>query len=82
MLISQAFPLTYDRKPAQMRVLRNDGYCWGRLITADGAQLDVATARDHYDDCDEDAAASFIRAAKRKPRAGRANYVEPAYTRI
>lgn len=65
MLISEAFALKFNGRPANMRVIRNDGYCWGRLICLDGTEFDVSTARDHYDDDDDKAARAFIRAAQR-----------------
>ena len=64
MLISElVVPFTYEGKPAQMYVLRNDGYCWGRIVTESGQELDVTTEADHYDQEDEIAADAFIEAA-------------------
>jgi hypothetical protein len=73
MNISEATAFTYKGKSAEMYVLRNNGYCWGRVITSRGLQLDVSTRRDHYDREDGDAANAFIRKAKRggvEPMAG------------
>lgn len=65
MIFSEAFPITIKGKPAQVRVVRNNGYCWGRVIFKDGKEFDVSIQRDHYERIDEEAAASFERAAKR-----------------
>lgn len=64
MMISHAVPFTYKGQDAQMRVLRNNGYCWGRMVLADGTEVDVSTNTDHYDDTDTEAAEAFIRAAR------------------
>jgi hypothetical protein len=53
---SEAFPVTYRGNPAQIRVLRRDGYCWGRLIFDDGLEYDIDTEEDLYDWDDGDAA--------------------------
>jgi hypothetical protein len=59
MQISEGFPVTFRGAPAQLHILRNDGYCWGRLVTASGEQFDVSPAEedlDLYDYADGDAA--------------------------
>lgn len=64
MIFSDAFPITFNGKPAQIRVIRNDGFCWGRLITK-RSERDVYTKRDYYEQEDLVAAQAFERAAKR-----------------
>lgn len=64
MHISEVFPATFKGEPAQVRVVRSDGYCWGRLVTKT-EEFDISTSRDYYDAPDEDAAEAFIRAVKR-----------------
>lgn len=73
MIESASKAITYQGKPARISVMRNDGFCWGRIRLADdGTQLDVTTRRDQYDEPDEVALAAFIRASQRPQR------VEPA----
>lgn len=55
-------------QPAQVHVVRNNGACWGRIVLKDGAEHDVDTARDWYDQEDEEAAAAFVRKARSRPR--------------
>lgn len=62
MVISDAAPFKHEGKPFELRVLRNDGYAWGRVIAPDGRQFDVSIEKDVYDDEDEDAAEAFIEA--------------------
>jgi len=50
-----------------LRVIRNDGYCWGEIRLADGWRAAIVPRRDQYDNSDDDAAAVMFRAA----RAGR-----------
>lgn len=54
----------YRGQPAQISVVRNDGNCWGRLVLADGTQLDVVPDDDVYDETDEACAALFDRLVK------------------
>lgn len=63
MLISHARRITFRGKSADLRVLRNDGYCWGLLVDGVNA-FDVSTRRDHYGRIDEDALDAFERAAR------------------
>lgn len=67
MLISQAFRFTLKGAPADMRVVRNNGYCWGRIVFPDRrrAQLDVSSRFDLYWRADDYAAEVFIRKALR-----------------
>jgi hypothetical protein len=65
MLMTDAFNITYKGEPAKLYVMRNDGYCWGRVVTKDGEELDAITRKDYYDQEDEVAAVAFERAAKR-----------------
>lgn len=64
-LISAGYPFTFKRAPAVLHVIRNDGYCWGRIVQ--GLQeYDVQLKRrDVYDETDEDAARALINAAQR-----------------
>lgn len=62
MIHSDAYDVRYKGKPAKLYVLRNEGECWGRLVTAD-AEYDVVTKRDQYDQPDDVAATAFARAA-------------------
>ncbi|MFN8758832.1 MAG: hypothetical protein ACK5XA_08490 [Tagaea sp.] len=65
-LWSEVFPAgRIKRQPAQVRVVRNSGECWGRLVLKDGTEMDVFVNRDWYDQEDEEAAAAFVRAARR-----------------
>lgn len=67
MIESNARDITIQGKPGRLSVIRNNGYCWGRIRFAgkDEKQLDVFTKRDHYERTDEEALDSFERAAKR-----------------
>jgi hypothetical protein len=65
MNISEPFPFTLAQKPARLYVLRNDGYCWGRVIDHAGLEWDVSTHHDYYGEPDEIAAEAFIRKAQR-----------------
>jgi hypothetical protein len=68
--ISEPFPFTFQGAPARLYVLRNDGFCWGRIVRdnapdgEEGAQLDVSTHYDQYDKADEDAAECLMDAAR------------------
>lgn len=56
MLESHARPLTYQGRPAQLSVIRSNGYCWGRIRFPDGSHpKDVVTTDDLYERTDEDA---------------------------
>lgn len=64
--VSPAYPFRMNGRSGYfMRVLRSDGWCWGRVIAPDGTQRDVLTKHDQYEKPDEDAAQAFIRAALR-----------------
>ena len=65
MLISEPFPFVLKGESANMYVLRNDGYCWGRIkFDSSPDQLDVPSLlKDYYDSPDDEAAAAFIRLA-------------------
>lgn len=71
MIESTAVDFEYKGEPAKMAVLRNNGYCWGRIYQGKEC-LDVTIRKDWYDYSDEDAAQAFIRAARRESN------VEPA----
>lgn len=64
MTLSDPFPFTYQGRPAEMRVCRNNGYCWGQ-ISCGGTVFEIETRVDHYERTDEDAAQAFIRTAQR-----------------
>jgi hypothetical protein len=66
MLISQGVPFVYRGQQAEMQVVRNDGYCWGRFMVGEES-FDVSTAADHYEQPDDEASAAFVRAS-RNPR--------------
>ncbi len=63
-LINFAFNTTYKRQPAQIYVIRNDGFCWGRLVLEDGTNYDITTRRDYYEADDISAAEAFERAMR------------------
>lgn len=62
MLISESRAITFRGKRATLCVLRNNGYCWGR-ITCGREQYDVETEDDQYDEDDLDALHAFAKAA-------------------
>jgi hypothetical protein len=59
MLLSHPRTINFQGKPATLRVLRNNGFCWGRLSLEDGTVHDVESDEDWYDDEDEDALDAF-----------------------
>jgi hypothetical protein len=65
MIISQPFEFVLAQQPARLYVLRNDGYCWARVVDSLGIQWDVTTYHDYYGEPDEVAAEAFIRKAQR-----------------
>lgn len=67
MIASAPYPCVIGGRPATLRVMRNDGYCWGRVVFADRrrAQCDATARRDVYWLPDDVAAAALIRAAQR-----------------
>jgi hypothetical protein len=65
MIFSPPYPFEFRKQPAQMYVVRNDGFCWGRIVLKDGTNYDVATQRDHYERIDEEAAEAFMNKARR-----------------
>jgi hypothetical protein len=69
-LESDAVEITFDGEPATLRILRSDGCCWGRIITAAGEELDVQPDRDVYEYADDQAAEFLKRYLKRYGRAG------------
>lgn len=74
-LISAPESFTFRKRPARMYVVRNDGFCYGRLCVTQPSGVihehDVATKRDYYERDDADAAQAFINAARR------GNFEEP-----
>jgi hypothetical protein len=64
-IFSDAFPTTLRDLPCNVYVARNDGFCWGVAVFADGVARDITVRKDWYDYPDEDAAEAFIRKARR-----------------
>ena len=64
MLISGGRKIRFRGKRAVLIVLRNNGYCWGRVECPDGRRFDIDADEDHYDDEDDDAIDAFIEYAK------------------
>lgn len=71
MIESAAVDFKFKGEPAKMAVMRNNGYCWGRIYQGDD-RYDVTTRKDWYEYPDEDAIPAFIRASRRESN------VEPA----
>jgi len=67
-ILSDPFPFALRGKPAQLRVVRNNGHCWGE-IRCGTDRFAVSTKRDLYEQEDEAAATVLINAAKRRPDA-------------
>lgn len=65
MLISHPRHLVLKRRAARLYVLRNNGYCWGRLIFDGGEEHDIVTRADLYDRQDEEALDALERKARR-----------------
>jgi len=53
MLISAAIKIKHEGQDAQVSVLRNNGYCWGRLVLADGREFDIEPDDDFYGEDDD-----------------------------
>lgn len=68
---SQVYPFQLKGEPAELRVVRNQGYCWAEVntlpesITLKLSNFQISTYKDQYGEDDDDAAASFIQVAKR-----------------
>jgi hypothetical protein len=62
MILSEAFRL---RNGAALYVMRNNGDCWGRIVTADGEERDVYGRSDQYNAPDHEAAEYFERQFRR-----------------
>jgi hypothetical protein len=62
MIESHSTFITYQGQPAELSVIRNDGVCWGRLVTAQGAKYDVECPVDQYEEDDSDALDAFSEA--------------------
>lgn len=66
MILSDPFPFALKGKPAQLRVVRNNGHCWGEIRC--GADRHAVSSRlDLYERTDEQAAQVLIAKAKRRP---------------
>lgn len=76
MHIGARIPITFRGAPAALHVIRNDGYCWGKVTTAGGEQFDVGSDDDLYDEPDEVAEAIL------EDNAARDEHVGPAVTVI
>lgn len=73
MIASDPVAFTFQGFDAYIYVIRNDGYCWGRIVRVDGAKFDVMHIRkDMYDEEDEYIIEKYI-ALARNPK-----YVKPA----
>lgn len=69
MLISYTNPIEFQGQQAEIRVLRNDGFCWGHITAAGGRQFDVNPREngedlDLYDEADADALETLERLAQ------------------
>lgn len=64
MNLSHTTPIAFRGERAQLTILRNDGYCWGRIVTSTGKNFDVQTEEDWYDLDDADAMDAAEEAAK------------------
>jgi len=68
MILSDPFPFALKGKPAQLRVVRSNGYCWGEIRC--GTERHAVNSRiDLYERTDEQAAQVLIAKAKRHPDA-------------
>jgi hypothetical protein len=66
MILSDPFPFALKGKSALLRVVRNNGHCWGEIRC--GAERHRIDSRlDLYERTDEQAANVLIAAAKRRP---------------
>jgi hypothetical protein len=65
-IASDPIPVTIKGRAAQMRVIRNSGFCWGRIIYPDNMEADVHPQRDFYNWTDEEAVRAMERHANRK----------------
>lgn len=61
-LYSQARRVTFQGRPADLRVVRNNGHCWGRIQTADGRRFDVETQDEDIYDLDDELALDNLEA--------------------
>jgi len=61
-IISQPRSIRFQGAPATLRVLRNNGRCWGRLTTRDGRRFDVETADEDLYDLDDELALDNLEA--------------------
>jgi hypothetical protein len=63
-LWSDPFSFRLHNKPAVVYVVRNNGECWGRIVTEGGTEYDVSTRKDWYDQEDLSAAMAFANRAR------------------
>lgn len=61
-IISQPRSIRFQGAPATLRVLRNNGHCWGRLTTRDGRRFNVETADEDLYDLDDELALNNLEA--------------------
>ena len=67
---SQAYPFRLMGEPAELRVVRNQGYCWGEVNTSSDAKdlkikdMQVESRRDLYGKDDDEAAEVLIQVAR------------------
>lgn len=68
---SRAYQFELKGEPAELRVVRNQGFCWGEVSTLPESRtlkvsdFQITTHKDQYDESDDDAAAAFIKVAKK-----------------
>ena len=74
MIESKSVEFVYAGKRATICVMRNNGYCWGRIDTEDGSELDVVTPKDLYDEDDDYVIKAYLKVA----RGTRVGTIEPA----
>ena len=52
--VSKSLDVQFRGKPAELVIMRNDGFCWGRIDSPMG-QFDVIPQNDLYDETDDTA---------------------------
>lgn len=51
---------TYNEQPAVMRVMRADGWCWGRMVVRDRYEFDIIASEERDDTGDDTAIAQMF----------------------
>ena len=68
---SRAYPFELKGEPAELRVVRNQGFCWGEVNTLPHSKnlkltrYEVSATKDYFDSSDDVAAAAFIKVVKK-----------------